>query len=153
MRPPCACRLPGIVAQPAPAARLTRHADLRLDSLRMPSKRRPARSAASSHVYAGHTGAGAALTELVLETFRLYGALIAAGDRMTAPVGLTAARWQVLSSVAQAPYPAPVAHVAREMGLTRQSVQRLADQLVEAELLAFEANPHHKRAPLVVVTT
>lgn len=102
--------------------------------------------------YPGHTAAGSAATALILTSFRLHGALLAAGDRLTGPVGLTAARWQVLGSVAGAAQPAPVAHVAREMGLTRQSVQRLADQLVADGLLAFEDNPHHKRAPLVVLT-
>jgi DNA-binding MarR family transcriptional regulator len=92
------------------------------------------------------------MTELILLTFRVHGALIASGDRLTGAVGLTAARWQVLSSVARAAHPGPVAHVARDMGLTRQSVQRIADRLVADGLLAFEDNPHHKRAPRVVVT-
>ena len=38
------------------------------------------------------------------------------------------------------------------MGLTRQSVQRIADQLVADALLEYQDNPHHKRAPLVVMT-
>jgi len=92
------------------------------------------------------------MTDLILETFRLHGALLAAGDRLTGPVGLTSARWQVLSSVARATHPAPVAHVAREMGLTRQAVQRIADHLVADGLLSYQDNPHHKRAALVVVT-
>ncbi len=102
--------------------------------------------------YAGHTRNGSALTELILRTFRVHGALIAAGDRLAHPLGLTAARWQVLGSVAGLAHPAPVAHVAREMGLTRQSVQRIADQLVADALLEYQDNPHHKRAPLVVMT-
>lgn len=100
----------------------------------------------------GHTAAGAALTEFILESFRLNGALVAAGDRLARAVGLTAARWQVLSSVARAPHPGPVAHIARDMGLSRQSVQRTTDQLVAEGVLALEPNPHHKRAPRVVVS-
>ncbi len=92
------------------------------------------------------------MTELILQTFRLHGALIAAGDRLTSAVALTAARWQVLSSVARAAHAGPVAHVARDMGLTRQAVQRITNHLVADGLLAFEPNPHHKRAPRVVVT-
>ncbi len=102
--------------------------------------------------YTGHTRNGSALTELILRTFRVHGALIAAGDRLASPLGLTAARWQVLGSVAGLAHPAPVAHVAREMGLTRQSVQRIADQLAADGLLEYQNNPHHKRAPLVVMT-
>lgn len=101
---------------------------------------------------AGHSRNGSALTALILRTFRVHGALLAAGDRLAHPLGLTAARWQVLGSVAGLAQPAPVAHVAREMGLTRQSVQRIADQLVADALLEYQDNPHHKRAPLVVMT-
>lgn len=103
--------------------------------------------------YAGHSRAGSRLTDLILRTFRVNGALIAAGDRLARPLGLTAARWQVLGSVAGLRQPAPVAHVAREMGLARQSVQRLVDHLVEKGLLAYQENPHHRRAPVVVMTT
>ena len=87
--------------------------------------------------YVGHSRAGSTLTDLILRTFRVHGALIAAEDRLARPLGLTAARWQVLGSVAGLPQPAPVAHVAREMGLTRQSVQRLVDHLVAEGLLAY----------------
>jgi DNA-binding MarR family transcriptional regulator len=38
------------------------------------------------------------------------------------------------------------------MGLSRQSVQRVADLLAEKGLVQFEANPHHQRAKLVVLT-
>lgn len=105
-----------------------------------------------SHHYPGHSRAGSTLTDLILRTFRLHGALIAAGDRLARPVGLTAARWQVLGSVAGLPQPAPVAHVAREMGLTRQSVQRVVDHLADEGLVAYQDNPHHRRASVVVMT-
>lgn len=38
------------------------------------------------------------------------------------------------------------------MGLARQSVQRIADLLEEKSMVRFEANPHHQRAKLVVLT-
>ena len=102
--------------------------------------------------YPGHTKAGSAMTELILQTFRLHGALMDSGERLVKPVGLTAARWQVISSIARAVQPGPVAHIARDMGLSRQSVQRLADILAREEILEYRDNPHHKRAPLVVLT-
>jgi DNA-binding MarR family transcriptional regulator len=70
---------------------------------------------------------GSAFTELILDVFRLNGLLLEAGDRLTHPVGLSSARWQVLGVVEH--QPTPVAHVARIMGLTRQSVQQTADAL------------------------
>ena len=100
----------------------------------------------------GHTPTGAATTALILQSLRLHGVLLAAADELTRPVGLTPARWQLLSGVARSARPEPVARVARQMGLARQSVQRVADQLVADGLLAFEDNPHHRRAALLVLT-
>ncbi len=102
--------------------------------------------------YPGHTEAGSAITELILQAFRLHGALMDSGERLVRPMGITAAGWQVISSVARATQPGPVAHVARDMGLSRQSVQRMANVLVKAGLLEYQVNPHHKRAPLLMLT-
>jgi DNA-binding MarR family transcriptional regulator len=102
--------------------------------------------------YPGHTAKGSALTALILKIFRLHGALLAAGDTLVAPLGLTSARWQVLGSIAALASPAPVAHIARDMGLTRQSVQRVADSLADAGLLEYRENPHHRRASLLILT-
>lgn len=92
------------------------------------------------------------LTDLVLEVFRLNGRLIAAGDGLVAPIGLTSARWQVLGAIVLLDEPAPVVRIADAMGLARQSVQRLVDEMERAGILAFRPNPHHKRAKLVVLT-
>ena len=73
-----------------------------------------------------------AATDLILETFRLNGSLLAAGDAMVADLGLTSARWQVLGAIALSPVPLPVAHIARNMGLTRQAVQRLINEMARA---------------------
>jgi DNA-binding MarR family transcriptional regulator len=99
-----------------------------------------------------HSPEGAAVTALFLEIFRLNGALLAEGDRLVGDLGLTSARWQVLGAVAMSPAPLPVAGVARNMGLTRQAVQRIADDLAQAGFVRFADNPHHRRAKLVVLT-
>jgi DNA-binding MarR family transcriptional regulator len=93
-----------------------------------------------------------ALTELIIECFRLNGHLLAAGDALVADLGLTSARWQVIGAVALAGNPLPVAHVARNMGLTRQAVQRVTNELVHAGFVRLAPNPHHRRARLVVLT-
>lgn len=102
--------------------------------------------------YPQHSDAGAALTGLMLDIFSANGALLAAGDRLVAPLGLTSARWQVLGSVALSDHALPVAHLARVMGLSRQAVQRVVNDLEGEGFLTFEPNPHHKRAHLVVLT-
>ncbi len=98
------------------------------------------------------TPAGDALTGLILELFRLNSLLVTAGDRLVARLGLTSARWQILGVVAAAERPQPVAWLARDMGANRQNVQRIINDLHAQGLVAFEANPHHRRAQLVVLT-
>ena len=99
---------------------------------------------------ARHSPTGAAMTGLILEIFRLNGLLLGAGDRLTRGLGLTSARWQVLGALAEGPLTAP--QIARNMGLKRQSVQRLVDLLEEEGMVRFEDNPHHRRAKLIRMT-
>jgi len=98
------------------------------------------------------TSAGEALTGLILDLFRLNSLLVTAGDRLVAGLGLTSARWQILGAIAAAERPEPVAWLARNMGANRQNVQRIINDLHERGLVAFEANPHHRRAQLVLLT-
>jgi DNA-binding MarR family transcriptional regulator len=48
--------------------------------------------------------------------------------------------------------PRTVAGIARTMGITRQSVQRIADIMVEQGLAAYGPNPAHRRAKLLHAT-
>ncbi|WP_366928071.1 MarR family winged helix-turn-helix transcriptional regulator [Corallococcus exiguus] len=82
--------------------------------------------------------------------FQLNGLLLQAGDRLSAPAGLTSARWQVLGVIDHGP--ATVAAVARTMGLARQSVQQTADALASDGFVEFVDNPHHQRAKCVALT-
>lgn len=97
-----------------------------------------------------HTPQGTALTGLILETFRLNGLLLAAGDRLTSDLGLSSARWQVMGAIDEGPL--PVAQIARNMGLTRQAVQRVANVLAGERLVEFTENPNHRRAKFVRLT-
>jgi DNA-binding MarR family transcriptional regulator len=98
------------------------------------------------------TSGGNALTGLMLDLFRLNSRLLIAGDRLVAPLGLTSARWQILGAIVAAERPQPVAWLARDLGANRQNVQRIINDLEEEGLVAFEVNPHHRRAQLVVLT-
>ena len=99
-----------------------------------------------------HTSSGEAATGLILEVFKLNGRLLAEGDKLVAGLGLTSARWQVLGVIALAARAEPVAHLARNMGLTRQGVQRIVDEFVREGFARFDENPHHRRAKLVALT-
>jgi DNA-binding MarR family transcriptional regulator len=96
------------------------------------------------------TESAAALTELILESFRFHGQLVIAGDQLTKELGLTAALWQVLGAIDEASL--SMAQIARIMGLTRQSVRRSIQILVEKGLVEFYENPDHRRAKLAVLT-
>ena len=92
----------------------------------------------------------ALFSELVLEVFRVNGKLLAVGDRLTADLGLTSARWQVMGAIGNDAI--PVAQIAHKMGLKRQSVQRLVNVLADEGIVEFRDNPHHQRAKLVQLT-
>jgi DNA-binding MarR family transcriptional regulator len=98
------------------------------------------------------TPAGDALTGLVLDLLRVNSLLLTAGDRLVARLGLTSARWQILGAISSADRPQPVAWLARNLGANRQNVQRIINDLCKERLVAFEPNPHHRRAQLVVLT-
>jgi len=98
------------------------------------------------------TPTGKALSDLILDLFRLNSRIGAAGDRLVADLGLTSARWQVLGAIVAAERPQPVAWLARDLGANRQNVQRIVNDLERDGLVAFETNPHHRRAQLVVLT-
>jgi len=93
---------------------------------------------------------GDVFTELIVEIFHLNALILGAGDRIAQPVGLTSARWQVLGIVEHGPI--PVAHVARYMGLSRQTVQQTADGLERDGFITYRENPHHRRAKLMQMT-
>ena len=106
------------------------------------------------------TPAGSALTDLVLDLFRLSSRKLVAGDRLVADLGLTSARWQILGAIVEAARPQPVAWLARDLGTNRQNVQRIVHDLEKeglAELLrrprarvdVLQA-PHHGSARLDV---
>lgn len=100
-----------------------------------------------------HTPAGHATTELIVDVFRLNGRLLVAGDRLVAGLGLTSARWQVMGAIVRAPSAQPVAWLARSMGLNRQGVQRIVNEMVQEGLVELLPNPHHRRAHLVSLTS
>ncbi len=90
------------------------------------------------------------LSAAALTAFRLNGRFLDLAERLAGPAGLTAAWWQVLGAVLTAPL--PVSAIARDMGITRQAVQRTADLLVDRGLLTYRDNPAHRRAKLVAPT-
>ncbi len=93
-----------------------------------------------------------ALIGLNLTIFKLNGMFLDLGNELFHPIAMTHARSQVIGAIDIAGVPLTAAQIARNMGLTRQSVQRIINILVDDGLLVLEDNPHHKRASLVRIT-
>ena len=66
--------------------------------------------------------------EFTLAIFKLNGQMLAAGEKLARPAGITVAWWQVLGAVLREPLTA--VGIARQMGITRQAVQRIANRLI-----------------------
>jgi DNA-binding MarR family transcriptional regulator len=94
-----------------------------------------------------------ALGNLAIEIFRLNGALLSSGDVMTRDLGMSSARWQVLGAIELAGRSLSVSQIARNMGLTRQSVRRLVNELAADGFVVLADNPDHRRASLVTLTS
>ena len=87
---------------------------------------------------------------LAADLFDVAGAMRRDGEAIARTEGQTQARWQVMWIAAAGRLSVPA--IARRLGLVRQSVQRVADELVRDGLAAFETNPDHSRSPLLVLT-
>lgn len=87
------------------------------------------------------------LSALALTTFALNGLFLTVAEQLTAPVGITATRWQVIGAVLKEPL--TQSEIARRMGITRQSVRRTSLQLVAEGMLYFTSNPSSRKAMLL----
>ena len=91
-----------------------------------------------------------AFAPLTVEIFRINGALLAAGNRLSRDLRLTSARWQVLGALQNGPLTIP--QIARNVGSTRQSVRRLIEVLARQGRVETVSNPHHRKSDLVRLT-
>ena len=93
---------------------------------------------------------GRLFEQLGEEIVRLNVLLASGLDRLMEHLDLSRALWQVLRAVGSAP--SPMAQIARDLKLTRQSVRRSANVLEDKGLVEFQDNPDHRRAKLVAMT-
>ncbi|MFD5846493.1 MarR family winged helix-turn-helix transcriptional regulator [Streptomyces chartreusis] len=87
---------------------------------------------------------------LIADVLEAAGALRRLGEETAGAEGLTQARWQVLSVVSEEPLTIPQA--ARRLGVSRQNIQRVANDLVSLGLAAYRDNPDHRSSPLLTMT-
>jgi DNA-binding MarR family transcriptional regulator len=95
---------------------------------------------------AGQTVVG----DLTRDIFEASAAVRDIGEHLARTAGQSHARWQLLYLIDAQPLTVPT--LARRLGLARQSVQRVADELVEERLVRTLPNPDHQRSPLLALT-
>jgi len=96
--------------------------------------------------------AGETFTKVVLEVFKVGGLLNTEGDRLTKEFSLTSSRWKILGAIVLSKVPLTVPQIGRNIGQSRQSVQRLVDIMIKDELIQLADNPNHKRAKYIELT-
>lgn len=99
------------------------------------------------------------MTELHTAPIRLLDALARLQGRLRgtfSPVregsGLNEMEHTLLAAVVESRMPPTVPQIGRSLGHPRQVIQRAANALADKGLIAFAANPEHKRASLLLAT-
>lgn len=87
---------------------------------------------------------------LVADIFETAGRLRRLGDAVARTSGQSQARWQVLSVISEGRWTVP--RIADRLGVTRQSVQRVADELHADGFAIYAANGAHARSPFLLPT-
>jgi DNA-binding MarR family transcriptional regulator len=87
---------------------------------------------------------------LLAEVYDLAGRSRRRSEAEAAGRGSTAARWMVMSAIVDGDLTA--ATIARRLGLPRQAVHRVVDDLVDQDHVAKRPNPDHARSELVSLT-
>jgi len=89
---------------------------------------------------------------LTQAAFRLSNLLTAERDRLVADMGLTSARWQLLETLGQHSASVSAAHIARQLQISRQAVQRVLNDLAKQGLIEFTTDSGDRRAQVVSIT-
>ena len=76
-------------------------------------------------------------TQFTRTLFAAHNMVLKHGDLVTGKYQQTSARWRILGNIELCPL--TVSQIARLTGYTRQSIQRLADELVGEGLAAYES--------------
>jgi DNA-binding MarR family transcriptional regulator len=105
-----------------------------------------------SFYHQNKTPASNALTDLIRAVLRMNATVQKSSTRLMRGTGITNARWQTLSELFALEQRVTVSELARHMGLTRQAVQRLADDMASDGLVEFVENPGDARAMHLLLT-
>jgi DNA-binding MarR family transcriptional regulator len=98
------------------------------------------------------TPASNAFTDLIRAILRTNATVQKSGTRLMRGTGITNARWQMLSELFALEQRVTVSELARHLGVSRQAIQRLADDMVSDGMVEFVKNPGDARAMHLLLT-
>lgn len=94
-----------------------------------------------------------ALRRLLATAAKAQGALSAAEDDWLAELDLTGGKLRLLEAISAAGSPRTAPQLARSLGVTRQAVQRVADESAAKGFVTAIRNPDHARSKLYGLTS
>jgi len=97
------------------------------------------------------TAGGKEIHDLFREIFQLHGALARIMDRVHEQAGLSTPQLKIMRTLGREG-PATVPDIAALLGVSRQFVQTVCNELHGRNFLGFSNNPRHKRSRLVNLT-
>jgi DNA-binding MarR family transcriptional regulator len=89
--------------------------------------------------------------QLTRAVFAAHASVLRYGNTANAPFGQSSARWRVMFNIAQGN--GTVSEIARATDYTRQSIQRLADNLVAEGLATYALDPDDRRRQIITLTS
>jgi DNA-binding MarR family transcriptional regulator len=87
---------------------------------------------------------------VAVESYVIAAAFRRHGDALARPAGQSQAHWLAIRLASTGTLTVP--QIARRLGMSRQNVQRLANDLVGQGLAHYADNPDHKSSPHLVLT-
>lgn len=93
-----------------------------------------------------------ALTQIIINIFRVNTHLLEKGDGLVTPLGVTSACWRVLGAIALCDQAPTCQKIVEYMGITRQGAQKQINIALKDGLIASVLNPRHKRSPIYELT-
>lgn len=94
---------------------------------------------------------GKALHDLFMEIFELHAALSKIMDEVHAKAGLSTSQLKILRALRRIG-PATVPDIAALLGVSRQFIQNVCNELETKGFIIFSDNPRHKRSRLAALT-
>ena len=89
---------------------------------------------------------------VIRELLRIHSKVRRLFRQVEIATGLTAMQLAVLATIAESSFALTASDIGRRLGYPRQVIQRTANELAARGLSEVQANPAHKRAPLLVLT-